>query len=151
MPNMPCKIGEGITALAFDKINLSDKEFFFAMFGACGDIIEISEDKFDAVTCVSGSGPAYVYMFLQGMIEGGTNGGLTYEESKRLAVATMRGGAGLAAASGEELDSMIDKVCSKGGTTIEAVNVYRDKHLVAIIAQGADACRAKSRALSEKL
>ncbi|HOO22275.1 MAG TPA: pyrroline-5-carboxylate reductase [Clostridia bacterium] len=151
MPNMPCKIAKGVCALCFDKINQQNKEFLLRLFASCGDIIEISEDKFDAVTSVSGSGPAYVYMFLQGMIEGGMRGGLTYEESKKLAVATLIGGTELAKISSDDLNVMIDRVCSKGGTTIEAVDIYRQKGLVDIVAEGIDACRAKSKLLSEKL
>jgi pyrroline-5-carboxylate reductase len=151
MPNMPCKIGKGICALCFDKINQVNKEFLIRLFLSCGDIIEITEDKFDAVTSISGSGPAYVYMFIQGMISGGMQGGLTFEESKALAISTLVGGSELAKNTDESMDTLVDKVCSKGGTTIEAVTIYKEKGLVDIIAQGIDACRNKSKTLSENL
>jgi len=151
MPNMPCSVGKGISALCFDKINQQDKEFLTGLFSSCGDIIEIDESKFDAVTSISGSGPAYVYMFIQGMIKGGMQGGLTYDESKALAVATLDGATELAKISHEPLDTLVDSVCSKGGTTIEAVSIYKEKGLIDIIAKGIDACRNKSKILSEKL
>lgn len=151
MPNVPCKIGKGICALCFDKINNEKREFLLKLFASTGDIIEIEEEKFDAITSISGSGPAYVYMFIQGLIEGGIRGGLTYEESKHLAAATMIGGSELAKISEEPLNIMVDNVCSKGGTTIEAVNIYKEKNLVEIIAEGVVACYEKSRFLSEKL
>lgn len=151
MPNMPCKIAKGVCALCFDKINLKNKEFLSRLFSSCGDIIEVTEDKFDAVTSISGSGPAYVYMFIQGMIKGGMQGGLTYDESKTLAIATMIGGSELAHLTNESLDLLVDRVCSKGGTTIEAVNIYNEKGLIDIIAKGIDACRNKSKLLSENL
>lgn len=149
MPNTPCALGKGVCALFFDKVDNEEKEILINWFGSCGDTIIITEDKFDAVTGVSGSGPAYVYTFAQGMIEGGIRGGLSYEESKTLALNTLIGAAELAKKSNENLDVLIDKVCSKGGTTIEAVNVYRDKNLTGIIADGIDACRNKSKLLSE--
>lgn len=151
MPNMPCKIGEGICALCFSDIEKEEKEFLSKLFEASGQILEINEEHFDAVTSVSGSGPAYVYMFLQGMIKGGINGGLTYCESEKLALATLKGAAGIVANSNEDLDTMVQKVCSKGGTTIEAVNIYREKQLVDIIAEGIDACRKRSEELSKLL
>lgn len=151
MPNMPCKIAKGVCALCFDKINQENKDFLISLFSTSGDIIEITEDKFDAVTSVSGSGPAYVYMFIQGMIKGGMEGGLTYDESKTLAISTMIGGSELARLSDEPLENLVDKVCSKGGTTIEAVNIYKEKGLIDIIAQGIEACKNKSKTLSEKL
>ena len=149
MPNTPCALGKGVCALYFDNTIDSEKVFIKNWFDACGDTVIITEDKFDAVTGVSGSGPAYVYTFAQGMIEGGMRGGLSYEDSKILALNTLIGAAELAKKSTEPLDVLIDKVCSKGGTTIEAVNVYKEKNLTGIIADGIDACRAKSKALSE--
>ena len=149
MPNTPCALGKGVCALYFDKVIDSEKNIINNWFNACGDTVIITEDKFDAVTGVSGSGPAYVYTFAQGMIEGGMRGGLSYEDSKTLALNTLIGAAELAKKSTEPLDVLIDKVCSKGGTTIEAVNVYKEKNLTGIIADGIDACRAKSKALSE--
>ncbi|MFA6866612.1 MAG: pyrroline-5-carboxylate reductase [Clostridia bacterium] len=151
MPNMPCKIGKGICALCFDKVDTTKKEILCNIFKASGDIIQLEESKFDAVTSISGSGPAYVYMFLQGMINGGQNGGLSYEESKKLAIATLIGASEICKTTSEELDTMINKVCSKGGTTIEAVNVYKDSDLVGIITKGVDACRQRSEELSKLL
>lgn len=149
MPNTPCALGKGVCALYFDKVPADERSLIESWFASCGDTVIISEDKFDAVTGVSGSGPAYVYMFAQGMIEGGMRGGLTYEDSKKLALNTLIGAAELAKNSADELDVLIDKVCSKGGTTIEAVNSYRENDLTGIIADGIDACRNKSKILSE--
>ncbi|HHT83325.1 MAG: pyrroline-5-carboxylate reductase [Christensenellales bacterium] len=151
MPNTPCKIGEGFSALYFDNVNNADKEFVKNIFQSCGETITIAEEKFDAVTSVSGSGPAYVYMFLNGMIKGGMEGGLTYEQAKAMAVNTVIGAAKLAKMSEIKLDDLIEMVCSKGGTTIEAVNIYRQKGLEDIIAEGIKACRKKSILLSENL
>lgn len=151
MPNTPCANGKGVCGVAFDNTDEEEIKFVTSLLSSCGDVVVLEESKFDAVTSVSGSGPAYVYMFAKGMIEGGMNGGLSYEESKRLALNTIIGAADLALKSEEKLDTLVERVCSKGGTTIEAVDVYKNKNLTGIIAEGVDACRRKSALLSEKL
>ena len=150
MPNTPCRIGKGVCAVCFDKVSQEKRKFITTILSACGNVVETEERLFDAVTSVSGSGPAYVYMFLDGMIKGGINGGLTYETSKKLAVATLVGTALLADGTDESLESLTEKVCSKGGTTIEAVKLFREKGLEEILQEGIEACRKRSEALSKK-
>lgn len=151
MPNTPCKIAKGFCGICFDSVNDKDKQFITAMFTACGDVAFISEDKFDALTSISGSGPAYIYMFLNGMIKGGVEGNLSYDEAKKMAISTMIGAANLAKLSDNSMEELVQMVCSKGGTTIEAVEVFRKYELEEIIAKGITACRNKSKLLSEKL
>lgn len=151
MPNTPCKIGNGISAICFDNVEEAKKTFILSLFNSCGETVIIDEDKFDAVTCVSGSGPAYVYMFADAMIKGGVNGGLSYKDSKNLALSTIIGSALLAIDTEEKLSVLIDRVCSKGGTTIEAVEVFRKKNLQETVMEGMTACREKSKSLSETL
>ena len=150
MPNTPCKVGYGTCAICFDNVTKEAETFVSDLFSPCGKVFRIEEKYFDAVTSVSGSGPAYVYMFLQGMIQGGINGGLTDTQSKELAINTMIGAAKLAEVSNESLDVLVERVCSKGGTTIEAVNTYRENNLTEIIAKGIDACRKRSEELSKQ-
>ena len=109
------------------------------------------KDKFDAVTSISGSGPAYVYMFADAMVKAGINGGLTEEESKLLALATIEGSALYASEAEFDLETLVQRVCSKGGTTIEAVNVFNEFDLYGIVDKAIGACRKKSEYLSEKL
>ncbi len=149
MPNTPCMIKRGVSAISFDGVKESKKEYVISLFASIGEVIELPESKFDAVTSVSGSGPAYVYMFLDGMIKGGMAGGLTFEESKKLAVATMQGAAEMVRMIETPIDELINAVCSKGGTTIEAVNIYREKGLTDIIIEGIQACRRRSEELSK--
>ena len=148
MPNTPCGLGKGICAYCPDQIGEEELTFVTSVLSACGDVVRITEDKFDAVTSVSGSGPAYVYMFAQGIIQGGINGGLSYDDAKLLALNTLIGAAELAKKSDLDLDTLIDRVCSKGGTTIQAVNLYREQGLTDVIAAGVDACRNRSIELS---
>jgi len=151
MPNMPCRIGEGMSALAFDKTEEGIAAFMTAVFGVCGKTLVISEDKFDAVTSISGSGPAYVYLFAAGLIKGGVDGGLTEEEARLLALQTIKGAAMLAASDDTAIDTLVDRVCSKGGTTIEAIDYYRAEDLPGVIGEGVKRCREKSKLLSDKL
>ncbi len=151
MPNTPCRIGKGVSALCFEGVPEDKKSFVISMFDACGATVVVKEETFDAVTSVSGSGPAYVYMFADAMIKGGMAGGLSYEDSKQLAINTISGTAELALQSKEELSVLTDRVCSKGGTTIEAVEVFRKRDLEGIIIEGMTACREKSKILSETL
>ena len=148
MPNTPCMIGYGMSALCFKDCDEKGKAFAQKVFSSMGNVVVLDESKFDAVTSVSGSGPAYVYMFIQGMIKGGMNGGLSFEEAKQLTLATMIGGTKMIEKSDRDINELIDAVCSKGGTTIQAVTHYRNSGLTDIIAEGVDRCRARSVEMS---
>ena len=149
MPNTPAAIGEGISAVCFDGMGKEYKDYLIKILSACGEVIKLTEEKFDAFTCICGSGPAYVYMIMDAMIKAGCKGGLTADESKKMAAATLIGSAKFAALSSTPLDLMVEKVCSKGGTTIEAVQVFKQKGLQEILIEGIDACRMRSADLSE--
>lgn len=150
MPNTPCKIGQGISAICYENCTKEHKDFIKSLFATCGAIIEVEEKYFDAITSISGSGPAYVYMFIDGMIKGGIQGGLSYEESKKLAINTVIGASALALQSDESLETLTDMVCSKGGTTIEAVKIYKNEGLQSLIIKGIEACRNRSKELSKQ-
>lgn len=148
MPNTPCKFGKGVCGVHCSDVNKDAENTVCDWLSACGGIVPIEEKYFDAVTSVSGSGPAYVYMFIKGMIRGGMEGGLTFEQSKELTLATLVGSAEMVKHSDEPLPELIEKVCSKGGTTIEAVNLYRKNNLEETIIAGINACRKRSEELS---
>ena len=147
MPNTPAMLGEGMSALAF-KGNFENKDFIMNLFGSLGKAVELDEKHFDAVTSVSGSGPAYVYMFIKAMIDGGIDGGLTAETAKTLTLQTIIGACKMVETSPKQIDELIDAVCSKGGTTIEAVNSYRNDDLNGIIRKGIAKCKKRSEELS---
>lgn len=149
MPNTPAAIGKGITAVCFDNMDKDCADYIKDILSTCGEIIELAEDKFDAFTCICGSGPAYAYMILDAMVKAGVRGGLSLQEAKKMAVATLKGSASFALNSDTSLDELVKKVCSKGGTTIEAIKVFEQKGLVDIIIEGIDACRKRSIVLSE--
>lgn len=150
MPNTPCSVGYGMCALTYYNTSDEQKNFVTSLFESTGATIELDEDKFDAVTAVSGSGPAYVYYFIEAMAKGGVKEGLTYEQSKKLAIQTMKGAAFMAEKSDIELAELIEKVCSKGGTTIEAVNYLKETDVEGKIVEAVSRCAEKSRILGKK-
>lgn len=147
MPNTPAMIQKGMSALSFTE-NVTDKEFVINLFNSLGKTVVLSESDFDAVTSVSGSGPAYVYSFIKAMIDGGTDGGLDFETAKTLTLQTIVGACGMVENSNDDIQTLIDKVCSKGGTTIEAVNSFIADDLNGIIRKGIAKCKARSEELS---
>ena len=107
------------------------------------------ESLFDAVTGVSGSGPAYVYYFIRSMIRGGVDAGLDEAVAEKLTLATVQGAAEMVRRSSDDLDTLIDKVCSKGGTTIQAVNCFDEKDFDGVVREGMARCVARSKELGK--
>jgi pyrroline-5-carboxylate reductase len=147
MPNSPALIGKGVTALCFNNVSAQDATFIQKLFEFSGKTVVVDEDKFDAVTSVSGSGPAYVFLFADALIKGGIDGGLTENEAKTLALKTIEGAACLATESDKTLNELASAVCSKGGTTIEAVNYFNKNNFEKIIKDAVEACRLRSKEL----
>ncbi len=147
MPNTPALVGEGMAAIAFSGDFKS--QFVIDIFSSIGKVVELDESLFDAVTSLSGSGPAYVYMFIDALIKGGIEGGLDEETAKRLAIQTIRGAAKMIEQSDKPIDELVDAVCSKGGTTIQAVDTYREEKLEEIVIKGMTKCRNRSKELGK--
>lgn len=151
MPNLPCSVGRGMMAVDmvdFNK-NTDDTEFVYNLFSCLGQVLSVTEDKLDAVTGISGSGPAYTYIFLDALIDAGVKQGLTRDEAKLLAIQTVWGSCETLFDNDKPLSEMIMSVCSKGGTTIEAVKVFEEKNFRGIISDAVDACVKRSKELSE--
>ena len=149
MPNTPCSIGEGVSAITSFNADSESDNFVESIFKTISKVVRVEEKYFDAVTSISGSGPAYVYYFIKAMIDGGVKGGLSFEQSKELTIATMVGASKMVANSSEELDVLIQKVCSKGGTTIQAIDTFREYSVDKSIIEGIDKCRKRSEELSK--
>lgn len=147
MPNTPCLVGEGMCAVDAEGFSSEDKLFILDIFGSLGKVIELPETLFHAVTAVSGSGPAYVYMFIGAMIKGGVNAGLDEKTARLLTLQTFYGAAKMSETFGST-DELIKKVCSPNGTTIEAVNYFKEADLEKTIAIGMEKCEKRSKELS---
>ncbi|MCR4874623.1 MAG: pyrroline-5-carboxylate reductase [Clostridia bacterium] len=150
MPNLPASVGAGMAGIAKDNdASKEANEFVKQIFASVGDAIFVNEADLDAVTAISGSGPAYVYYFIQSMIKAGVKNGLSEEDSKRLTLQTFVGAVEMVKNSNDSLDIMIDRVCSKGGTTIQAIDTFRGYDLESKIIEGIDKCKNRSEELSK--
>lgn len=123
MPNTPALIGKGITALfARPTVDEAGKAWVERVVASMGDFLWLdTESKLDAVTAISGSGPAYVFYFLEAMTEAAIALGLSPEQGRQLAIATFSGASELALRSDEPLETLRQRVTSKGGTTYAAL------------------------------
>ncbi|MBQ6979155.1 MAG: pyrroline-5-carboxylate reductase [Clostridia bacterium] len=149
MPNTPCSVGYGAVGIdLFDFDNETDKTFIKNLFSSFAQVVVLDESKLNAVTGISGSSPAYFYLFIKGLIDAGVRQGLEPEDAKKLAVNTMIGsGKMIFENSAKSLDELIAAVCSKGGTTIEAVKVYNENSLGDIIDKAVSACVKRAEEL----
>jgi pyrroline-5-carboxylate reductase len=122
MPNTPALVGCGMAALAAGT-HASDTAVERAkkIMEAVGEAVVVDEDKMDAVTAVSGSGPAYIYLVIEAMADGGVRAGLPRDVALRLAAKTAMGAAHMVLETGEHPGRLKDNVASPGGTTIEAM------------------------------
>ena len=121
MPNTPAAIGEGMIVFASDGVTEKEKEAFLKGFSAAGEIEEIPEKLIDAASAVSGCGPAFVYMFIEALADGGVRCGLPRALAYKLAAKTVGGSAKMPGMTGKHPGELKDAVCSPGGSTIEGV------------------------------
>ena len=153
MPNTPALIGKGITGLFADKdINESDRNLAQTICNAVGESIWVSEEKLmDVVTAVSGSGPAYVFAFLEAMQSAGEKLGLDAASARKLAYATLEGATQLAQNSAEHASVLRDRVTSKGGTTAAALEVIKEQGWNEILEKAIDAASQRGKAMGDEL
>lgn len=144
MPNTPALIGAGITGLWADaNVAAADRELAQRIVAAVGETVWVdTEPLLDAVTAVSGSGPAYVFYFMEAVEAAGRRLGLNASQARQLTLATFRGAAALASQSSEPPSVLRERVTSKGGTTAAALAVMAGHQLADPIAEAiATACR----------
>jgi pyrroline-5-carboxylate reductase len=131
MPNTPALVGKGMTGLfARPEVDAQGKALIETVIGSTGELSWVDQEAhLDAVTAISGSGPAYVFLFLEAMTQAGVDMGLSAEQSYKLAVATFAGGSELAARSSESAEVLRQRVTSKGGTTYAAITHMQEQKL----------------------
>lgn len=131
MPNTPALIGCGITGMtALAGVNETDHQQAEDLLRAVGEVLWVGDDAaIDAVTAVSGSGPAYVFLFLEALIAAGVEQGLPAEQARQLALATFHGATQLATLSPDAPSVLRERVTSKGGTTAAALAVFQAQDL----------------------
>lgn len=153
MPNTPALIGNGMTGLYADpSVSQEDRQRAEQILGAVGETVWVDrEDLIDSVTAISGSGPAYVFLFLEAMQEAGRALGLSPEATHQLAIQTVLGAGQLARQSSDSVDVLRQRVTSKGGTTAAALDKMAALGVKAGLVAGMQAAAARSRELGDEL
>ncbi|MDY2670424.1 MAG: pyrroline-5-carboxylate reductase [Anaerovoracaceae bacterium] len=148
MPNTPALVGSGMTALSRSEfVTDEDYEKVEKIFAGIGLVQEVPESLMDAVTGLSGSGPAYVYMFIEALADGGVLNGLPRKQAVQLAAQTVLGSARMVLETGGHPAELKDAVCSPGGTTIEGVRELEAGGLRSTVIEAVTAATEKSKEL----
>ena len=148
MPNTPAFVGEGMTALCRG-LTASDADVALAreLFSSIGRVAVIDESQMDAATALSGSGPAYMFLILDSLAEGGEKCGLSREEALLLATQTMTGAAKMVLSSEKSPEELIKEVTTPGGTTEAGLKVLNESNIRRILMETVAAAAARSREL----
>lgn len=148
MPNTPLLLGMGASALCRSD-NISDADFdeVYKMFAFSGEAVILPESQMNAVIAVNGSSPAYIYLFAKAMVDYAASVGIDSETALRLVCKTFEGSAEMLRNSGDSPETLIQKVSSKGGTTIEAMKVLKDREVPKAIFDAMAACTKRAEEL----
>lgn len=152
MPNTPALVGKGMTALyARPQVSATEKSLVEQVIRSTGEFLWVEAEKqLDAVTALSGSGPAYVFYFLEAMTQAGIGMGLSEAQAYRLAVATFAGASELARASDEPADVLRQRVTSKGGTTYAAITAMENAGIKAAFIGAMQAAEQRAGELGDE-
>jgi len=150
MPNTPALVGAGASAFALGKnASVADAELSKKLLSAVGIAFQVKENLLDAVTGLSGSGPAYVYQFIEALSDGGVAAGLPRDIATKLAAQTVLGGAKMVLETGQHPGALKDQVTSPGGTTIEGLHELEKGKLRATVMSAVRAATEKSKKLGQ--
>jgi pyrroline-5-carboxylate reductase len=151
MPNTPALVGEGATAIAWGRgVTAADKRLVLRLFGSVGTTVEVAEGLMDAVTGLSGSGPAYVFTVIQALADGGVQAGLPRAVALQLAAQTALGAAQMVLATGAHPHQLRDQVASPGGTTIRGIAELEERGVPGAFMAAVRAAALRSKELSGK-
>lgn len=153
MPNTPALVGSGASGMfANDKVSTEQRKAAMQLMQAVGVAEWVTNEKdIDSVTALSGSGPAYFMLFIQSLVNAGVAAGLEPETAKKLALATASGTAELVSTSNLSLQTLIDNVTSPNGTTEQALKMFHQHDLPAIVQHAFDAAKRRSEELAQEL
>ncbi len=149
MPNTPALVLSGMSGMSANKYaSVEDVNVARTILEAMGKVIEFNEDDLDAVTALSGSGPAYVFYLIESMIEGGINAGLNPNDAYTLTIATLKGSLALIEELNESPETLRKKVTSPGGTTEAAFKILENNRVKENIIDAIAAATLRSKELS---
>jgi len=148
MPNTPALVGEGASAIAHNKnVTENDLKYVKKVLNSVGKVVELEEKHIDAVTGLSGSGPAYVFVMIEALADGGVKMGLPRNIALKLAAQTVLGSAKMVIETGMHPGELKDMVASPGGTTITALHEIEKGKLRATLISAVEAATLKSKSL----
>ena len=149
MPNTPCLVGEGVSGFCVSEgVKPEDVKVATDLLTTVGIAIQFPERQLDAVAGLSGSGPAYVYMMIEAMADGGVKMGLSREHALQLAAQTVLGAAKVLMQTGDHPGILKDKVCSSRGTTISAIHSLEQSSFRAALMGAVEAATLRSREMA---
>lgn len=148
MPNTPALVGEGMTALSSNSsITETDLVEVTRLLNSFGKTEVIKEELMDAVPAISGSSPAYAYLFIEALADGGVRDGIPRDQAYRMAAQAVLGAAKMVLETGKHPGALKDDVCTPGGSTIQAVAALEENQFRAAILQAMKACTNKTKGL----
>lgn len=148
MPNVPALIGEGMSALALGAhAGKAEQSAAEVLFSALGKVVTLQEGELDAVTGISGCGPAYMAIIIEALADGGVKMGLSRQVALELAVQTMIGTARMVQVTGEHPAALKDRICSPGGSTISGVHVLEQGGLRGLLMDAVQTATKRSEEL----
>jgi pyrroline-5-carboxylate reductase len=151
MPNTPCLVGKGISAISWSQgIQETARQLVRGIFQSVGRVVEVPESAMDAVTGLSGSGPAYVFTFVESLVEAGVINGIDPVTSRALVCATISGSMELLTESGRSPAELRQDVTSPGGTTLAGLEVLRNLGFNQAIIEAVSAATNRSRELGAR-
>lgn len=150
MPNLPLSVGGGMTVLASGR-GVSEEEMDFAdsIFACSGKTLRTTEDKISAYTALSGSGPAYAFVFIEALADAAVRAGIPRKEAYAVASQTLLGSALMQQETGLHPAELKDMVCSPGGTTIDAVAALENSGFRSSVINAVDACLKKAESMKK--
>lgn len=151
MPNTPALVGEGMSSITPNSlVSEAELELVKTIFSSFGRVEVVSENLIHAVTGVSGSSPAYVFMMIEAMADAAVLGGMSHAHAYTFAAQAVLGSAKMVLESGMHVGELKDMICSPAGTTIEAVCTLENKGFRSAIIEAVKSCMAKSELMSKK-
>ncbi|MCO4760564.1 MAG: pyrroline-5-carboxylate reductase [Myxococcales bacterium] len=150
MPNTPVRVGNGATAVVWpDTLSPARQDDLHELLAALGEVVALQEDRIDAFTAIAGSGPAYVFLFLESLAQAAKALGFEDEQAERLALGVVRGASELATIDGRDASTLRAEVTSPGGMTHAAISVFQAAGWPEITTDAVEAALAHAAVLAD--